>query len=245
MNDPRTAVPACGTWVVESHGDPGGSSARVLVHGIGMSARYFRRLTAELATDGRVLVPELPGCGRTPRTARAPRVDELADGLAAELDARDVRGATLVGHSMGAQVATELACRRPDLAGRLVLLSPVVDDDARSGPAQGLRLARDTLREPLGANLVTFTDYLRAGPRWYLAQLPHMLGYRLEERLPDVRCPVVVVRGERDMVAPQAWVARLAGLAPDGHAVVVPGAAHVVMYSRPELVARLCRGGLA
>jgi pimeloyl-ACP methyl ester carboxylesterase len=234
-----TASPAHGPraepWFVEEHGTPGGAT-HVLVHGIGVSARYLRRLARELAPEAHVLVPELPGFGRTPRLDHAPSVQELADGLAA---AR----AVLTGHSMGAQVVAETARRHPDLAERVVLLGPVVDPAAPSALAQGLRLARDTLREPLGGNAIVLSDYLRTGPVWYARQLPHMLGYRTRDAVAQLSCPVLVVRGVRDPVAPQQWVTDLAATAARGHAVAVPGAAHLVQHVRPREVAALCLTG--
>ncbi|WP_425953423.1 alpha/beta fold hydrolase [Xylanimonas sp. McL0601] len=131
----------------------------------------------------------------------------------------------------------EAARRHPALAERVVLLGPVVDTAARSAGAQGLRLARDTLREPVGANAIVISDYLRAGPRWYVAQLRHMLRYRVEEAVADLACPVLAVRGGPDPVAPAAWVGALADIAPHGRALIVPGAARIVQYGRPRAVA--------
>ncbi|WP_273651797.1 alpha/beta fold hydrolase [Cellulomonas fimi] len=231
------------SWAIEQHGTPRGTTTQVLVHGIGVSARYYRPLARALATDAHVLVPELPGFGRSPRPDEAPSITELADGLVEQLAARGVRRAVLTGHSMGAQVVAEAARRHPDVAERVVLLGPVVDPTAATAVAQALRLARDSVHEPLRANAIVFSDYVRAGVRWYARQLPHMLDFATDAAVAAIRCPVLVVRGERDPIAPDAWVRRLADTAPDGRALVVPGAAHVVQYARAAVVAELCRGG--
>lgn len=241
MTSNGATAPATTRWAVEQHGVPTAATTCVLVHGIGVSARYYRPLARELAGDRLVLVPDLPGFGRTPALPGPPTITALADGLVAELAERGVPRPLLVGHSMGAQVVVEAARRHPSAVGALVLLGPVVDPAAPSATAQALRLARDTLHETAGANAVVLTDYLRAGPRRYLAQLPHMLGFPTAEALAEVTCPVVVVRGDQDCVATDAWVTRLAAVAADGRAVVVPGAAHVVQHTRPTDVARLCR----
>ena len=230
-------------WVVEEHGSPRGTTTQVLVHGIGVSARYFRPLARALSTDAHVLVPELPGFGRSPRPDEAPGITELADGLVDLLAARGVRRAVLTGHSMGAQVVAEAARRHPDVAERVVLLGPVVDPSAPTAVAQALRLARDSVHEPLRANAIVFSDYLRAGVRWYARQLPHMLDFATDAAVAEIRCPVVVVRGARDPIATDGWVRRLAGTAPDGRALVVPDAAHVVQYAQAAVVAEVCRGG--
>jgi len=227
--------------VLAEGGDPR-APAHVLVHGIGVSARYFRPLSEALERDSHVLAPDLPGFGRSPRPDHALDVAELADVVAALVVDRGLTEPVLVGHSMGAQIVTEVLATRPGLAAGAVLIGPVVDDTARSAVRQGLRLARDLVHESLRSNAVVLADYLRCGPRRYAATLPHMLGYAIHERLPLVQEPVLVVRGAQDPVAPAAWVDRLAGLAPRGSAHDVPGAGHVAMFLDPEGVRTLCRG---
>jgi pimeloyl-ACP methyl ester carboxylesterase len=233
---------AAGYDVLISEGGDPLAPAYVLVHGIGVSARYFRPLAEVLERDSHVLVPDLPGFGRSPDPDRALGVAELADVVAALVTDRGLTAPVLVGHSMGAQIVTEVLATRPGIAAGAVLIGPVVDDAARSGPHQAVRLARDSAHEPTRVNAIIVTDYARCGPRRYLATLPHMLGYPIHERLPLVAEPVVVVRGEHDRVAPRDWVHRLAALAPRGRAEEVPGAGHVAMYVDPERVRELCRG---
>ena len=59
----------------------------------------------------------------------------------------------------------------------------------------------------------------------------------LEGRLPEVRCPVLVVRGEESDVFSAADAERLAALLPDGRVVVVPGAGHTVQGDNPQALA--------
>lgn len=214
----------------------------VLVHGVGVSSRYLVRLARALSGDAVVVAPDLVGFGASPRADEPLTIGEHADALGGLLDALGVtRPALLVGHSMGAQVATELAVRRPDLCRGLVLLGPVVDPDAPSPVAQGLRLARDTPREPWSGVVVQVREWLRTGVRWYLGTARRMCEHRLDERLALADVPVTLVRGARDPVTPAAFLAALARTAPDARTVEVPGAAHLVMWSRPESVAAVCR----
>lgn len=106
---------------------------------------------------------------------------------------------------------------------------------------QALRLARDGRHEPAGVNAVVATDYLRAGPRWYSAVLPHMFAYDTAAAVARLPGPVVVARGERDPVASREWIRRLADLAPSGTAREVPRAGHVAMATHAPLVARWVR----
>ena len=60
---------------------------------------------------------------------------------------------------------------------------------------------------------------------------------RIEERLPELAQPAVVVWGERDGFVGRAWAERVAALLPRGRLVVVPGEPHAVHYTRPAVVA--------
>lgn len=235
-----------------------GQPAYVLLHGIGVSHRYLTRLHMELARpEGQNQPPEeqhqqaegaavysfdLPGFGGTPRPGRQVTVGEYAAFVAAVLAERGVASCTVVGHSMGAQFAVELALQAPGLVDRIVLIGPVVDPSRRSAAWHALALTRDSLfSEPPLTNAVVFTDYFRTGVRWYLTELPVMLEYPLESRMPGVTQPVLVVRGGRDPIARRPWCERLAEQAPDGAFAQVHGRGHVVQDTATEDVARIIR----
>lgn len=221
------------------------SSAFVLVHGLGMSHRSYRRLHEVLAQSAPVHSLDLPGFGGL----RAPRDDvstaRMADALAEVAAALTPGPVVLVGHSMGAQWAVETAARHPSRVAALVLIGPVVDDRHRTLGAQAIALARDALFETPRTNVRVLLDYLRSGTAWFLAQVRHMLVYPIEERLAPLLVPALVVRGSRDPVAGGAWLTRLVDCAVDGEALVVPGRGHHVERSAPDEVARGIRDFLA
>lgn len=214
----------------------------VLVHGIGVSGRYFGPLARELATEGPVLVPDLPGFGSSPRPDEPLGIADHARVLV-ELVRREewATAPVLVGHSMGAQVVTEAAAQVPGLASGVVLIGPVTQPGTRSLLRQGWRLLRDGRHETARANWVVVSDYVRTGIRWYAATLPHMIDYPLEDRIADVHEPVLLVRGEHDPIAPPEYLERLAARAVDGRVDQVPGEGHVVMMHRPRVAAAMCR----
>lgn len=208
----------------------------VLVHGIGVAATYFERLAQVLARSGGVHVLELPGFGPAPRPDHPLTVEAHADQVVHYLRAAGLDRAVLVGHSMGSQFVVEAALKGTEHVAAVVAMGCVVDPDARSAVRQGWRLLRDFLREPPRANWVVLKDYARTGPRWYLATLPAMLGYELEEAVRGLDLPLLVVRGGRDPIAPRAWTEQVCRNAPDARLLEVAGAGHVVMWSHPEEV---------
>ncbi|SOC58057.1 alpha/beta fold hydrolase [Ornithinimicrobium cerasi] len=224
------------TMVVRRLGPASGQPV-VLVHGIGVGARYYQPLARVLARTCDVHVLELPGFGAAPRPDEALSIEAHADHVLDHLRSAGLDRPVLVGHSMGAQVVVEAALRGGDLVGPVVAMGPVVDPLARSAGRQGWRLFRDVLREGPSSNWVVLSDYAQAGPRWYLATLPAMLGYRTEEAVARLAQPLLLLRGSRDVIAPRAWVEELGRRAPDARVVEIPGAPHVLMWARPELVA--------
>jgi pimeloyl-ACP methyl ester carboxylesterase len=209
----------------------------MLVHGIGVSPRYFHRLAEALRVHGDVYSVELPGFGRNRHPGRQLSVEDLASLLNAFCDHAHLIDPVLVGHSMGTQIVTEMVVQDPALTDRLVLIGTVVDPAAPTPIAQGFRLLVDMLIEPPDANWIVGTDYLRCGPRWYLTELPSMLTYRIEDRLPLLSAAVLVIRGSHDPVSPAAWSNRIAELVPRSVRIDIPKAAHVVQHRRASAVA--------
>lgn len=210
----------------------------VLVHGIGVSSRYFHPLAAELSTAGRVFLVDLPGYGESPDPRRDVSIADHAEVLAGFLRQLAVPDPVIVGHSWGAEVVSMLALRHPAVPRTVVLLSPTLEPPARTAWRAIGRLLRDSVREPPAVFWIAATDYLvRCGLRYLLKQLPHMLADRPEDRVPDHRARTLVVNGDRDPVVSSQWARRLADAHPDGEFREVRGP-HVIMHTEPATIAQ-------
>lgn len=218
----------CGT------GDP-----VVLVHGLGVSSTYFGPLARVLAREMHVIAPDLPGWGDSERLPAALDVSSAADVLAQIIVAERIAVPAVVGNSLGCQVVIELACRRPELVGALVLISPTVDPQFRSWRRQAQTLMIDWLREPPALWPTVIRDYRAMGARRLMTTAAFALADRPERKLPRVDAPVLVIRGERDAITTRAWAERCADLAKDGRFEPIAGAAHAPHFSHPEETARL------
>ncbi|ROP74961.1 alpha/beta fold hydrolase [Curtobacterium sp. PhB115] len=227
-----------GTYVrVSSIGEPG-ERAFVLVAGLGIAATYYERLAPHLNENGPVHALDLPGFAGVPRFRGKVSIERYADAVEKVLDDLGLEDPVLVGHSMGTQVVTEVASRRPELSD-LVLISPVVDSHARTVRQSAWRFLRSTLHEPAAVRWHGITAYVLCGWHWFSKVLPRMIAFPIEERAALVQARTLIVRGEHDAMVPRDWIRRLARVFPYAVLREVVDGAHSVMHAQADAVARL------
>lgn len=209
----------------------------VLVHGLVVSGLYTVPTLKLLARTFRVYAPDLPGFGASEKPARPLDVGGLSEALAAWMRAVGLEGAALVGNSMGCQVVTELALRHPGPVRKVVLQGPTMDRRGRGAVRHVGRLLLDNLREPPSLLAVEVFDLLRADVVRSWRMFRYALDDPIEERLPGVGVPALVVHGSRDPISPRPWAEEVARLLPRGRLVVIP-AAHAANFSAPADLAR-------
>lgn len=175
---------------------------------------------------------DLPGLAGSDDATRALDVPGFAESVCDWLDAADLPPVLLIGHSSGTQVAAHAAAARPNRVRALVLASPTVDPMARSLP-KALYYWRKDSRYPLpGLAENHRPEWRRAGVREILRLLRVHLRDRLEDVVPHVACPVLVLRGADDQLCTTEWATELAGRAHDGELVTRPGP-HTFLWRNP------------
>lgn len=206
----------------------------IMVHGLGVSSRYMMPTARRLALHRTVYAPDLPGFGRSRKPPRPLNITESADALARWMELLAIERAVLLANSIGCQIIIELSLRRPDLVERLVLVSPTVDSKARTAVRSFARLLLDIPHERPSLALIALLDYLRAGLGRTALTFGYAIQDRIEERLPEVRAPTLVVRGLRDPVVPERWAKEVNRLLPASRLVVIRSAGHAVNHNSPE-----------
>ncbi|MCW2677949.1 MAG: Pimeloyl-ACP methyl ester carboxylesterase [Modestobacter sp.] len=216
--------------VVVSIGARPGVPGVVLVPGLGLDQRSMARLRGRIRAD----VVRLPGMGRR---EPVPSTDDLARLLAGRLPPGPV---LLVGHSQSCPVVVAAAARDGRVAG-LLLLGPTTDPPMRRVGVLAVRWLQTAVHEPWWQVPLVLAQWLRVGPRAMVALWRRTAPDPIDERLRRVGVPVLVVRGTHDALCPHDWARHLAGCAPQGRLVELPGAAHMTVQTHPDDVVRLLR----
>lgn len=230
----------------------------LLIHGWMTSGVVWNRLVP-LLDNCRVIVPDLAGCGAARAETGATSLDDHVNDLAALCDTRGLSGITLVGHSMGGQLATLLAARLPERFSSLLLLNPV--------PVDGLPLPEDLhimFRDSggdettLGAILDMTSPGLEGSARAELldaalAISPDVVRHGFEawttgKPLADITTatmPTHVIATADPFLPPDFLQQHVVARLPDARLHVLPGPGHYPQVEAPAESARLLRELLA
>lgn len=223
-------------------------SARTILflHGAGGTHHTWRDQWAGLKGAVRLVIPDLPGHGRS---AGSPR--ETVAGYAAWLREfvreTGLRNLVLAGHSMGGAIALQAALDRMEGIDALVLMAtgaklkvhPAIPD-AIAGRFRefapeltGWMMAEESapyLREDVTR------DILSTRPETFLADFRACDGFDVRDRLGGIRLPTLVVSGDADRLTPLRYAEFLATKIPGAVLKILPGAGHMVGLERPETV---------
>ncbi|GAC1302708.1 MAG: alpha/beta hydrolase [Ktedonobacteraceae bacterium] len=214
------------------------SAAIVMVHGLVVSGRYMLPTAEQLAAHCRVYVPDLPGYGKSGKPKHVLTIIELSDALAAWMDAIGLAKATLLGNSMGCQIIANFALRHPERIERAILVAPTMDPKACTPHHSIGRWLLNIPGEPLSLFPIVMLDYFQIGLRRFIYAFRYALQDHIEEQLPYMHIPTLVVHGSRDPVVPLRCAQEAAELLPNARLVTITGAAHDINYNSPTQLAQ-------
>ncbi|MET0623070.1 MAG: alpha/beta hydrolase [Pyrinomonadaceae bacterium] len=240
-----------------AYDEVGRGDAFVLLHGFPFDRSMWREQAEVLSADFRVIAPDLRGLGETPLGGlAAATMDEMAEDVAALLDALNVERAVLGGLSMGGYVVFEFFRRFPRRVRALVLADtrPQEDDDAgkRTREENAQKVLREGMRplvDSMLPKLLTASTrerrpdvfervsamMLAVRPEGAAAALRGMAVRRDQtELLSRIDMPTLVVVGTEDAITTPSDAEAMAAKIEGARLVRVEGAAHLSNVERPE-----------
>lgn len=211
----------------------------LMVHGAIVSHLYFLPAAELLSVDYEILIPDLVGHGESSKPAHTLLVEEQALTLHAFLEKLSIDKVHLMANSYGCEIACEFAVRYPERVDKLILIGPATDPHQPNMAIQLARLFYDGLVEHPMMSIVLLRDLWSMGMRRAIETSKIMIGYDYRPRLPLIKASTLIVRGDKDALAPQKWVEEAAALIPDARLDIVAGAPHNIQYTKPGPLVKL------
>jgi len=195
----------------------------VLIHGFGASSDNWNRMAGRLTKKYRVIAPDMPGWGQSTRIdSTSYAYPQQVERLHEFLGALGLRRVHLVGHSMGGFISSAYAARYPEEVVTLGLIAPhgvaepqpgelalsVAAGDnwlvARNLPEFDRLLNKVFAKRPYLPKSVfkLFAAYAIRGSAKSARIFAEMQSNdpTLEERLPLIQAPTLVIWGDQDRV---------------------------------------------
>ena len=222
----------------------------VLLHG-GLQTidLAFGAIWPDLAGDRQVIATELQGHGRTADIDRDIDLRYLAGDVAGLLDHLGVGQADVLGFSLGGGVALQLALGHPDRVGRIILASisyasdgyhPEISDPAQHATSTRMPTAEDFEQMRAAyARLAPDPGHFEAFAAKASQAAGSLKGWTAAE-LGRVSAPTLLIFGDHDFIRLEHAV-EMHGLIPGAQLAVLPGATHMGVLRRTDLVVPLVR----
>ena len=241
-------------WESHGEGDP-----LLIISGVGGSTWSYVESIAAWSPHFRVLVFDNMGGGLSSKPDRPYTIAEMADQAAAVLDGADVKGAYVVGLSMGGMIAQELALRHPARVCGLVLgcthcggtkrIPPSPEVIRRFSDNEGFspeEIVEKNLRLLITVEFWQSGSESLQGYRERQLKAPiqpeHALKRQLEairtfdtcNRLPDIKAPTLIFAADRDLLVPPENGRILAERIPGAEIKILANSGHLIHLESAE-----------
>jgi 3-oxoadipate enol-lactonase len=223
----------------------------VMVHGNSESSRAWSCWIPHLARNYRVVRPDLPGFGYSPEPqGYGWSAAELGKDIGLLLDALRIETCHLIGAKYGGSACMRLAIDQPCRLSSLSLFgSPVRGSGSGNADmirAKGVRQwAADTMRSRLGsaaseAQMTWWANELmgKTSARAAYGASASRIDTELENELPRITAPTLIVTTQESGLQSVAAVERYAQRIPNARVIVLPGDSYHIAAAEPDVCAQ-------
>ena len=228
----------------------GAGEPLVVLHGAYMTIPSMGEIIPMLAKTHRVYAVELQGHGRTSDIDRPITYPNLADDVAAFMDAVGLAKADVFGYSMGAVTGLQLAIRHPAKVGRLVVASGAYDlrgwqpEFTAFIPQMTVEMLPPILEQEY-RKVAPDPNGFRALARKLIALEHEPMAWEADVR--TLKTPVLIIAGDADVATLEHNVAmfRLLGGGamgdmgkplPASRLAILPATSHTAVITQPVLL---------
>ncbi|MCP3164389.1 alpha/beta fold hydrolase [Myxococcus qinghaiensis] len=233
-------------YEVSGKGDP-----LIVLHGAYMNIPTMGAILPKLAKTHRVYALEFQGHGRTTDIDRPITYPQLADDIAAFMDAVGLKKADVFGYSMGAAAGLQLAIRHPDKVNKLAAASVAYDVE---GWQPEFKEFIPQMKVEMFLEMPFAKDYrkLAANPEGFPELVRKLIALEKEpmawgEQVKALKTPVLIITGDADVATLEHSVAlfRLLGGGGAGdmgkplsasRLAVLPATSHTAVITQTELL---------
>lgn len=230
--------------------DQGSGPAVVIVHGVGGHKEDWAGVAAALAANRRVFAIDMLGFGESSKNGEDLSMSVQAEALLALFDQHGIDKVALIGNSVGGWVTATFAATYPDRVEKLVLIDaagfkamfegePPVNFDPNDAEEMQ-KLIDFTINGPIaktpGLAEQAFAAYVGSGEKAITQTWGQSLfmSARLEELLPKITAPTLILWGADDRLFPSVLADVFAGMIPGAESMLIPDAGHFPQIDQPE-----------
>ena len=240
----NTGVTMCSRELGGGDADP-----LLLLHAFPLNGKMFEPQMEVVSATRRVIAPDLPGFGRSPRTPAQPDVGYYAGCVRALLDRLGIPRVVLGGASMGGYVAFECVRSFPERVSGLVLANTRPDADTEEAREARKEMALRVAQEGIGVLVdLQMERLLSPQTRAEDGNLVERVRSIILENTPDgavaalgamrerpdstatlgqINVPTLVVGGAEDTISSPGVMGEMAAGIPDARHVTLPNVGHL------------------
>lgn len=229
-------------WTEEGSGIP-----VLLLHGWGSSYDVYKGIFAALRDRCRLVAVNFPGCGGSDTMAEPWDLSKYCDFVLKFMKATNLSNPVMIGHSHGGRVILKMAAEGTVSPSKIVLLDSAGLIPKKSFKqkfrAKSFKTIKTVLTLPIIKNHSQplldkarrhygSADY-NAAPEVLRKTLVSLVNTDLRDIIPNIKCPTLLIWGDKDTATPIADAETIKSLIPDSGLCVLEGCGHYSFCEQP------------